>query len=699
VKILVFLLIAIGGVLMSIAGFRYHNVTKRTLALKDFLPGYANSTKTVAKLTIVFFVIGYIIGGVDVLLRDVEPIYYFVGTVFFVGAIFVFLFVHDLGLLVDALAKSNEDLRSTLVSVAEQNKTLRTELDEEIQAVMHRDNLLHTVNEATSLLLTSEADAFAETIHKCMGMIAHCVEVDRMYIWKNYRRDGKLYCTQMYEWSEGAAPMQGNELTTDVPYAECAPDWEVSLSRGRIINGPVSGLSAAVQYQLRPQEVKSILVVPVFLRDVFWGFVGFDDCQKERKFTESEEGILRSASLAIATCMQRIATTKSLIEAKEIADQSTRAKSDFLSNMSHELRTPINAITGMTAIAQRAESPARVQDCLEKINIASRQLLGLINDILDMSKIEAGKMELVPAAFDLHAALYNIRSIIDVRAADKNQTFTLSIGENVPKVFTGDEMRLTQILLNLLSNAVKFTGDNGQIQLNVRKITSGKGLCTLQADVIDTGIGITPEQKARLFQAFEQAERNITRKYGGTGLGLSISRQLARMMGGDIAVNSTPGEGSCFSVRFTLAEGGELRIKKHVRNQQNNNAALKGKRILVADDVAINREIVVALLEEEGLVVECAEDGQRTLEMFCANPTRCDLILMDVSMPVMNGLMATRAIRSLDMPEAKKVPILAMTANAFEEDVRQCIEAGMNSHIAKPIDVDMLYGALYQFIG
>jgi len=683
---------------MAVAGVRYTLVSKRAEALPEKFPGYTIAYRIILQLILLLFIAGYIVGCVDMITHNVEPIFYFVGIVCFIGAIFVYMMVQNWGLLVDALAKSNEKLTTTLDSIEAQNDALRAELDERMQSVLRQDDLLRTVNDTMSLLLTCDTDVFEETLMHCMKMLAECVDVDRMYIWKNHMEADGLYCTQLYEWSGGAEPMQGHGLTIDVPYAECAPDWETTLSEGLSINGPLSSLSAAVQCQLRPQAVQSILAVPVFWRNDFWGFVGFDDCRNERFFTPSEEGVLRSVSLLLASCLQRNEATLSLMDAKEIADQGTRAKSDFLSNMSHELRTPINAITGMTAIAQRAENPARIQDCLEKINIASRQLLGLINDILDMSKIEAGKMELAIEAFDFHAALYNVKSIIDVRAMDKNQVFTLDIAADVPKILTGDEMRVTQILLNLLSNAVKFTGDNGQIRLAVRKLSAADGKYTLQADVTDTGIGISPEQQAKLFQAFEQAERNTARRYGGTGLGLSISRQLARMMDGDITVVSTPGEGSCFSVCFVLAEGGELRAKKHAVDRQTIDISLAGKCILVADDVAINREIVTVLLAEEKLVVECAEDGQQALDLFRADPHRCDAILMDISMPVMDGLAATRAIRALDIPEAKTIPILAMTANAFDEDVRQCLEAGMNSHIAKPIDVDAMYGALRRYL-
>ena len=590
------------------------------------------------------------------------------------------------------------DLETEICGFERQNETLRRELEAQMKAVLMQDKLLHTVNTATAVLVGSEVERFDNALWEGMGMLAECVAVDRVYIWKNVRRDGRLFCTQLHEWSEKVEPQQNRAHTVDLAYDECVPGWEETLTAGESVNGPVREMPEVIRAQLVPQGILSVLVVPVFLRGCFWGFVGFDDCKCERRFEAAEESILRSASAIIAVCTQRNEMTQSLLAAKALADQSTRAKSDFLSNMSHEIRTPINAITGMTAIAKRAGNPERVMDCLDKIDMASRQLLGLVNDILDMSKIEAGKLELQSEVFDFHAALYNVKSIMDVRVAEKRQRLSLSIADGTPNVLVGDELRLTQILLNLLSNAVKFTGDGGDIGLDVETMPVEDGVCALALSVWDTGIGITQEQQKRLFQAFEQAERNITRKYGGTGLGLAISRRLANMMGGDISVASVPGEGSRFTVYVSLPVGEGLRLKVRAMGGTDGTDGLAGKRVLVADDVPVNREIVISLLEDEGVLVEHAEDGQQALTMFEENPARCDLILMDVSMPVMDGMAATRAIRALDAPQAKAVPILAMTANAFDEDVRRCVEAGMNAHLAKPIDVDTLYGTLRQYL-
>ncbi len=670
-------MIAAGGVLIAYASILYNRIIKRSADLPGKLPAYVETIKHASRLMLVFFVIGYAVGCLDMLLHQVDAMYYFVALVFFVGGVFVFVLVKYLGYLVDSLSNYNHDLQN--------------EVERQMNEMLHRERLLETVNETIAVLLASDTDSFDETLWRCLGMLGKAVDADRVYIWKNHTRDGVLRCTQRYEWSEGAEPQQGNALTVDISYDESIPSWERKLSAGGSINGLVRDLSKAEQEQLSPQGIISILVVPVFLQERFWGFVGFDDCHKQRVFSPAEEGILRSASVLIATVMLRNEVMRSLVEAKELADENARTKSEFLSNMSHEIRTPINAITGMSAIAKRSGDMKRVQDCMDKIDAASRQLLGLINDILDMSKIEAGKMELSREPFDIHVTMNNIKSIIGVRAAERDLKLSLQMDADVPKVVVGDEMRVSQILLNLLSNAVKFTPEGGSISMRAALHARTGETCTLRFAVADTGIGISDEQKERLFMAFEQAEHNTARRYGGTGLGLAISKRIAELMNGDITVESKQGAGSCFTVRVELQTGTEAMLKKDTGAIEMAADTFSGRTVLLAEDIEINREIIITLLSEVGMTVVSAEDGAQALSMFEAEPARFDLILMDVFMPVMDGLTATRAIRALPSPLAASVPILAMTANAFDNDVRECLEAGMNGHIAKPVEVARLF--------
>lgn len=674
-------LIAAGGFITIFSAFRLNKTIKRTAELPGKLLTMVNRYKNISRVMLGFFIIGFIVGFIDVMWRAVDPMFYFVGIVFFVAGVFCYLLIAYLGHLVEALCNYNDDLQA--------------EVNAKVKESEHQGRLLWTVNESASILLASDLKGFDKALWRCLGMLAECMDADRARIWKNHEVDGALYCTQMLEWSEGAPPQQDTAFTKDISFDKVIPGWEETLSGGNSINGLVSGLSPAENAQLAPQGIVSILVVPIFLQGEFWGFMGFDDCRNERVFSDGEEGILRSASMLIATCMLRINTTQELIIAKEAADGSARSKSDFLSNMSHEIRTPINAITGMTAIARRSDDMGRIKDCLSKIDAASRQLLGLINDILDMSKIDAGKMEIVNEPFDLHGALQNVKSIIGVRAEEKNVNFDLQIDEGLAKVIVSDEMRLSQILLNLLSNAIKFTPEDGTVVLAASTAALDGDTCTLQFDVTDTGIGISDEQKSRLFQAFEQADRKTSQRYGGTGLGLAISKRIANMMDGDIEVDSKEGKGSRFSVRVKARLGSEdlLKAAQEKRDEPSDDL-MEGRTILLAEDIEINREIVTTLLEEKGAKVISAVNGAEAVDMFKSQPAEYDLILMDVFMPVMDGLEATHQIRALPEAYAKEIPILAMTANAFEEDVKQCLDAGMNGHIAKPIDVDQLFDTL-----
>ncbi len=625
------------------------------------------------------FLLGFAVGAVDLIRREVEPMFYFIVVIFFGGALFIYALVQNQIILT--------------MSLAGKNARLSGELAENVEQIVRQDRLLRAVNDVAAVLLGADVSDFDSALFKSMGMLAEGAAVDRVYMWKNHMENGELCCTQIHEWSEGAAPQQGNALTVSIRYDEAIPTWKETLASGNVINACVRDMTSAERKQLEPQSIVSILVVPVFLRGQFWGFVGFDDCHRARTFSKEDVGILRAGSLLIANALLRSEATRSLVSAHEQALAGTRAKGDFLANMSHEIRTPINAITGMASIARKSDDMGRVRDCLNKIDAASRQLLGLINDILDMSKIEAKRFELEREPFDLTVMLGNIKSIIGVRASEKKQNLLLEISQGVPEVVVGDDMRLSQILLNLLSNAVKFTPEGGQVSLGVSALSDQDGVVLLECQVADTGIGMTEEQVSRLFRSFEQADRSTARRYGGTGLGLAISKSIAEMMGGDISVESVSGAGSRFTVRVKLEKGTRDMLRPDAR-EAGGKRDFSGRTALLVEDVAINREIVIEMLRETGLVMDTAENGQIALDMFRENPDRYDLIFMDVHMPVMDGYDATRAIRALPVPAARHVPIIAMTANAFQEDVEKCQNAGMDAHIAKPIDFSKLQAML-----
>jgi len=516
-----------------------------------------------------------------------------------------------------------------------------------------------------------------------------------------------------------------------------------------------------------------------------------------------------------------------IVKAKEIAEHASSAKGEFLSRMSHEMRTPMNAIIGMTSIAKGSKDPDKKEYCLDKIESASKHLLGVINDILDMSKIEANKFELSCQAFDFEKMLINVTNVINFRIEEKKQNLIINQDKNIPVSIIGDELRLSQVITNLLTNAVKFTPESGTITLRAKDLSVPAGKPTLQIEVADNGIGISVEQQSRLFTSFEQAEGGTARKYGGTGLGLAISKRIVELMGGRIWIESEFGTGSkfIFTIEYeedyskprtkliinkedmhvlavddspeireyftdvmtslelsydVAADGYEalnmiinrkdkpyniffvdwkmpkmngIELTRKIKEITMNNAVIimisaaewsdiekdateagvdrfiskplfqtilinsinecvgftdneitnqqttaterannyKNHTILIAEDVDINREIMRGILEETGISIDFAENGLEAILMFKEQPSRYSLILMDIHMPEMDGYEATRKIRALDYESIKAIPIIAMTANVFREDIEKCLSAGMNDHIGKPIDIDDLF--------
>jgi signal transduction histidine kinase/DNA-binding response OmpR family regulator len=518
--------------------------------------------------------------------------------------------------------------------------------------------------------------------------------------------------------------------------------------------------------------------------------------------------------------------------AKNKSDRESRHKSAFLANMSHEIRTPMNAIIGMTTIGRTAHDIERKDHCFTKIQDASNHLLGVINDILDMSKIEANKFELSPSEFNFEKMLMRVVNVVNFRIDEKHQNFTVHIDQNIPKTLIGDDQRIAQVITNLLGNAIKFTPEEGRIRIDTNFVDETEGICTIQVSVNDSGIGITEEQQERVFSSFEQAESSTTRKYGGTGLGLAISKSIVEMMGGRIWVESEINKGSTFSFTVKMKRGAQQhrgllspdvnlsnvrimavdddkdildyfieishefkvqcdtaisgeealrlleqkggyhiyfvdwkmpdmdgiqlasKIKQyhasaksvvimitaaewtvvesearqagvdkflskplfpsHIADiinealginqqqmeeaQQNIDGIFAGRRILLAEDVEINREIVKALLEPTHIEIDCAENGREAVRMFREEPYRYDMIFMDVQMPEMDGYEATRRISALNVPQAQTIRIIAMTANVFREDIEMCLEAGMDNHVGKPIDFEDVINKLRQYM-
>ena len=389
------------------------------------------------------------------------------------------------------------------------------------------------------------------------------------------------------------------------------------------------------------------------------------------------------------------ARTAELAATKEEAEAATRAKSAFLANMSHEIRTPLNAIAGMIHLMRRAGLPPAQLDRLAKQEVASRHLLEVINQVLDLSKIEAGKLVLENLAFDPAAVFENVLSIIRSSASDKGLRLIRELPP-LPRLI-GDPTRIQQALLNCASNAVKFT-EHGEIRLAARIDAEDATHVVLRCTVSDTGIGIDAAALARLFNAFEQADNSTTRQYGGTGLGLALTRKLAQAMGGDAGAQSTPGVGSSFWFTLRLAKAELLELAAEPARVTDAEAELRarfaGRRVLLAEDEPINQEITALLLTEAGLLVDTADDGAAALVRLGSG--HYDLILMDIQMPNMDGLEATRRLRAA--PFACTLPVIALTANAFAEDRAQATAAGMDDFLSKPVEPDVFFRLLLKWL-
>jgi signal transduction histidine kinase len=528
-------------------------------------------------------------------------------------------------------------------------------------------------------------------------MMANAVDVDRVYIWKNHVKDGTLHCSQLYEWSEEAEPQQGNEYTVDIPYEEMIPEWVNNLSKGLTINGLVRDMSPVEQAQLSPQGILSILIVPVFLRDNFWGFVGFDDCHRERFFTENEESILRSGSLLIANALLRNEMTQKLASAFEEAHSANQAKSAFLATMSHEIRTPMNSIMGFAELAfDKAISP-QVKEYLSKITDSTHWLLNIINDVLDISKIESGKMELENVPFDLHSVFSRCQSVIHPSVTEKGLDLRVYAEPPIGKRLLGDPVRLYQALMNLLSNAVKFT-NSGTVKMSSAILRTCDTAITVYFEVKDSGIGMTTEQINKVFDPFVQADSSTTRNYGGTGLGLPMTRNIVELMGGTLTVDSVPDAGSTFSFELTfetveapdgISEYSEISVVEK--------PCFDGL-VLVCEDNPMNQQVISEHLARVGLRSVIAENGKIGVEMVQerneTGQAPYDMIFMDIFMPVMDGVEADEKITVLEI----KTPIVAMTANVMTSELDNYKKCGMVDCVSKPFTTQELWRCLLKYL-
>jgi len=442
----------------------------------------------------------------------------------------------------------------------------------------------------------------------------------------------------------------------------------------------------------------SVIFMPIYNNDRQICGIIFGGVSEENKVVyDFEPNELTSPFMVYC---QQMGGIMGLFNAIDKANQAGRAKSRFLANLSHEIRTPMNAIIGMTQIAERTQQPDEIVRCIKQIGMSSKHLLGLINDVLDISKIEDGKLKLTHTAFDLRQVIESIHVSMVQLAVNKSQELLIEFHNTGDTRLLGDDMRLSQVLINLLGNALKFTPEHGLVRLDILEFSRGQNSVTIQFSVTDTGIGIAPEFLERMFKPFEQADNSISRNYGGTGLGLAISQYIVEMMGGQIQVKSVQGQGACFSfsVPFEI-DTATAPIEKDNNETQEQVLDFSGHTILVVDDVKINRLILHSFLKGTNIAVDEAENGAEAVEKVLASPAgHYSLVFMDMQMPVMDGCTATRTIRASKHPDAVTLPIIAMTANVFKEDVQEVLSSGMNGHIGKPVDIQIVFDTVRKAI-
>ena len=441
-----------------------------------------------------------------------------------------------------------------------------------------------------------------------------------------------------------------------------------------------SGLNRHAVYD---ESSMSCLQAAIWNQGMFAGILSFEVKADGYSWNDEQRKLLEELSKIIPSFVM-----------KARADAVSQAKTDFLSRMSHEIRTPLNAIVGMTAVARNVvDHRDRVLECLDKLETSNQYLISLINDILDMSRIESGKMELNVQPMDMEDFVRSLEGMMRPQAEQKGLRFIVENRCCQGLALVTDRLRLEQVLINIIGNAVKFTGEGGDVVFSITPEERCSGGQRLTFSVKDTGIGIASEALDSIFNAFEQAEKNTSVRYGGTGLGLAISSRLVQMMGGTLGVRSVLGEGSEFYFTLTLPIGkldGET-----PRSREPEHHDFHGRRLLVVEDNLLNQEIAQSLLEMEGFLVETAENGQAALDAFGSHePGYYDAVLMDIRMPVMDGIEATRRIRTMERPDSRTIPIIAMTANAFDQDSRKSLDSGMNGHLSKPIRVEELLGML-----
>ena len=527
-----------------------------------------------------------------------------------------------------------------------------------------------------------------EMIAQTLQMVGEFLGVDQLLYFNIHKDEVTLECT--YEWitpTKELASLVGQAIEIKEPMQSIIEDL---IAGGEEIcfhsNDP--NYKALIRpYRIRNQNY---IMVPISRKDHMYGLLDVSKAGEAVEWSTSEINLVVQVAGVLSAVSERDEMQHTLL-VTELAEKSSRQRSEFLSRISHEMRTPMNAIMGMTMLAKRVEEREKLEEMLDKVGEASTRLLRLIDDVLDISDMEDNRFQLRPKETHFVSLIQEILNKLGPDVRGKKQSLSPNIDSAIPDTIIVDDRRLQQVIQNLLENAIKFTPKQGSIQVNAFVNDYRTDDIVMQIEVIDTGIGISEDDIELMFTPFEQIDGGMDRKFEGVGLGLSITKNIITHMGGEIWVESEEGKGSKFS--FTFVAG----LKKKTQKIEVE-GSLKGKTILIAEDVQINQEIVIAMLEDTGVSFDVAFNGQEVVSKYREAPDDYDLILMDINMPYMDGVDATKCIRAIESGTDYHIPIISMTANVLLSEVESYFAAGMNDHIGKPIDYDKLITTLHRFL-
>jgi|GEM_PF-1503471 signal transduction histidine kinase/CheY-like chemotaxis protein/PAS domain-containing protein len=563
------------------------------------------------------------------------------------------------------------------------------EAQEEIRKLANLQNLLIKM---ASKYINLRVDEMEEGVNQSLMEMGIFAEADRAYIFE-YNWEMQT-CTNTHEWcTDGIS--QEIENFQNLPIEKIS-DWAKLHSEGKPMIVPDIYLlekENPTRKILESQGIKSMITIPVMYKNYCHGFIGFDFVKRYHLVSENENTLLSVYAEILVNLLKRAQLETSLIDEKEKANAANKAKSEFLANMSHEIRTPMNSILGFSEVMMNTTSDKQQKTYLRTILESGRTLLSLINDILDLSKIEAGRLEITPEPTDMKVMLAEMENLFNHKIKEKNLDFKIEIDSKLPDAIFIDDLRMRQILLNLVGNAIKFT-NKGFIKLKINIIRSGPDFIDFELKVIDSGIGIAGKDYQYLFEAFSQQSGQNSRQYGGTGLGLAITKRLVELMNGKITVESEQEKGSCFTVNFfDIKVAGVIRARKEDFAWTDTNISFKESKILVVDDISHNRTLVLTFLSRYNVELFEAENGEEAVAK--AIEIKPDLIFMDIRMPKMNGYEATRLIKSNEL--TAKIPIIALSASTMEDELKK-VMLHFDGFIQKPVHKKTLISELVKFL-